>query len=60
MKLLTKVQVYILLDIYSYETLSFYDNESYNILREEVYEEKFYLFFKIFLVKTMLPVIRFK
>ena len=40
--------------------VKFYDNESYNILREEVYEEKFYLFFKIFLVKTMLPVIRFK
>ena len=42
-KLLIKVQVYIkkLLDIYSLWNVKFYDYESYNILRGEVYEEKF-------------------
>ena len=47
-----KVQVYVkkLSDICSLWNVKFYDYESYNILREEVYEEKFFLFFKIFLV----------
>ena len=38
-----KVQVYIkkLLDICSLWNVKFYDYEGYNILQEEVYEEKF-------------------
>ena len=40
--------------------VKFYDNESYNILREEVYEEKFCYSLRFFLAKTMLPIIRFK
>ena len=38
-----KVQVYIkkLSDICSLWNIKFYDYESYNILREEIYEEKF-------------------
>ena len=38
-----KVQVYVKksLDINSLWNVKFYDYESYNIIREEVYEEKF-------------------
>ena len=57
-----KVQVYVkkLSDICSLWNIKFYDYESYNILREEDYKEKFFLFIKMFLVKTKLPVIWFK
>ena len=42
-KLLMKVQVYVkkLSDIYSLWNVKLYDHESYNILWEEVYKEKF-------------------
>ena len=45
-----KVQVYVkkLSDVYSLWNVKFYNYESYNILREEVYEEKFYYSLRCF------------
>ena len=45
-----KIQVYVkkLSDICSLWNVKFYDYESYNILREEVYEEKFCYFLRYF------------
>ena len=57
-----KVQVYVkkLLDIYSLWNIKFYDYESYNILWEKFYEEKFYYSLRCFEFKTKLPIIWFK
>ena len=49
-KLLMEVYVKKLLDIYSLRNVKFYVYESYNILWEEVYKKKVFLFVKTFLI----------
>ena len=57
-----KVQVYVkkLSDICSIWNVKFYDYESYNILQEEDYKEKFSYSSRCFQFKTKLPIIWFK
>ena len=57
-----KVQVYVKKssDICSLWNVKFYDYESYNILREEDYKEKFSYSPRCFQFKTKLPIIWFK
>ena len=57
-----KVQFYVkkLSDIYSLWNVKFFDYESYNILWEEVYEEKSYYSLRCFEFKTKLPIIWIK
>ena len=56
-----KIQLYVkkLSDICSLWNVKFYDYESYIILREKVYEKKFYYSLICFEFKTKLPIIWF-
>ena len=57
-----KVQVYVkkLSYVCSLWNIKFYDHESYNILWEEVYKEKFLIWQDVSSLKTKLPIILFK
>ena len=61
-KTLMKVQGYVkkLSDIYFLWNVKFYGYKSYNILWEEVYEEKLCYSLRCFKFKTKLPIIWFK